>query len=105
MSEAPLPLFAAAGSLISRSITVPDVSTVTEAPTTTEQPGRSSGITTNVTLGIVTAFVGISVGLLGALGIYLWRRRKNRDGTSNMEEGGASLVQSAGVPDGEFVSM
>jgi LPXTG-motif cell wall-anchored protein len=116
VSEGPLPNFAVAGLVISHSITVPDSSTVTddfvpfsEAPTTNEQPETPSGTTINTTVVIVTAVVGICVGLLGAFGVYLWRRRKNRDGTSklskNVEDGRTALFQSAGVPNGEFVSM
>ena len=126
MSDAPLLLSVAFGLVISRSITVPDNSTmkdgfapVFEAPTTNattsttndtatdEQPGRESGIPTNITVGIVAAVVGVSVGLLGALGTYLWRRRNSRNGTlklsPNVEEGGATPFQSASSPNGEFV--
>ena len=140
MSEGPLPLSAAAGLVISRSITVPGNSTVpdsstvpdnsavpdnnavpdditakdgfipfSEAPTTNEQPEKQSGSTTNTTVVILTAIVGIFVGVLGALGIYLWRRRKIRGGTlelpKNVEGGGTALSQSEGVPNGESVSM
>jgi len=83
----------ASGLSISRSVTVPD---------SDEQPGGYSGLNTNIKVGIIAAVVGISVGLLGALGFYLRRRRNNRAGTlrrSKNEEDGA------GAPDGEFVSM
>jgi len=79
-----------------------------EASTSDEQPGGQSEPTTYITVGTVAAVVGIFVGLLGALGIYLWRRRKNRDSTLNLlvnVEGGTAPFQSAGAPNGEFVSI
>ena len=80
----------------------------TEALSSDEQPGGHSGLNTNVIVGIVAAVVGVSIGLLGALGVYLWRRRNNRASTlrrSNNVEGGTAFSQSAGVRDGEFVSI
>ena len=80
----------------------------TEALASDEQPGGQPGLNTNVIVGIVAAVVGVSVGLLGALGFYFWRRRNNRAGTlrrSNNVEGGTAFSQSAGAQDGEFVSM
>lgn len=79
----------------------------TEAATD-ERPGGHSGLNTNVTVGIVAGVVGICVGLLGALGVYLWRRRNNRASTlsqSKNVEGGTAFFQSSNAPAGEFVSM
>ena len=112
MSHGSLLLFAS-GLWILRSVTVPDNSTMkdgfaTGAPASDEQPGGQSGLNTNVKVGIVAAVVGVSVGLLVALGAYLWRRRNNRASTlrrPNSVEGGTAFSQSAGVRDGEFMSL
>ena len=102
--------FAASGLWILRSVTVPDNSTFKDANATEaaidEKPGGHSGLNTNVTVGIVAAVVGIFVGLLGAVGVYFWRRRNNRAGTlgqSTNVEGGTAFFQSANAPDSEFV--
>ena len=79
----------------------------TEALTSDGQPGGHSGLNTNVIVGIVAAVVGVSVGLLGELGVYLFWRN-NRDGTlrrSKHVEGGTAFSQSTGARGGEFVSM
>jgi energy-converting hydrogenase Eha subunit G len=77
-----------------------------ETATSDEQPDGRSELTTNITVGIVAAIVGILVGLLAALGVCLWRRRNNRLRLArNAEEAGAVIFQSAGVQNGESLSM
>ena len=84
----------------------------TKRETPTKQPDGQSGLPHSTKVGIAGALVGgVCLGLFGALGIYLLRKRllqkrTEHDGTLHpFREVVQPLFQSNGAPYGEFVSV
>jgi len=93
-------------SLYSFSVTYPDLPSIdttstpssTETENPTKQPEGQPDLTATTKIAIAGAVVGaVCLGLLGALGIYFWRRRKKHDATLDpfrKVEGGTSPFHS-----------
>ncbi len=87
------------------ALTIFDTNTETKTPTM--QPAAQSGLTTTTKVGIAVGLVGaVCLGLLGALAIYIRRRRATHDATLNpfskLDEGGSYFFQSTSALYGEF---
>ena len=70
---------------------------------TTSAPSNTGATSTVVIVGTLVS--AVCLGLLGALGFYLWRRRRKPDATLNpfrKVEGRTSLFQSVDALHGEF---
>ena len=91
--------------------TVPDQLTSfahsAKSETPTKQPDGQSGLTHSTKVGIARVLVGgVCLGLFGALGIYLLRKRTKYDGTVDpSREVVQPLFQSNGAAYGGFVSV
>ena len=90
---------------LSTIIITKTTSTSTETETPTKRPEGQSGLTsTTTTVGILVGALCLGI-LVGALGIYTWRKRDTHDATlhpfSKLDKGGASIIQSTGESSGE----
>lgn len=83
-------------------------STNTESETPTKRPEGQSGLASTTTVvGLAVGLVGaVCLGLLGALGIYIRRKRRTHDATlhpfSTLDEGEIPIFQSTGALSGKF---
>ena len=84
----------------------PSSTETASAPSSTETTSAPSSTGATSTVVIVGTLVSaVCLGLLGALGFYLWRRRRKPDATLNpfrKVEGRPSLLQSVDALHGEF---
>ena len=89
------------------SIATMTTSTSTETEIPTKRAEGQTGLTITTTVGIVVGIVGaVCLGLLGALVIYIRRKRDTTDATllpfSKLDEGGTFIFQSTSTLSGEF---
>ena len=88
------------------TIATTSASSSTETETPTQQPAEKSGLMDTTKRVIAGTVVGVvCLGLLGALGVYFWRRRNKHDATLNpfrKVEGGSPHSQSTDALYGGF---